>query len=99
MARTTVATEVASETVAATARLLTARGETAIGVGLAGAYVNPDLTITEDRCAMIEGVTRLADEPVGAVVANAGGAAPLTVSVKCFDAVATLEGIRPLKAK
>lgn len=100
MARTTVVTGAASGIGAATAALLRARGETVIGVDLAGSDVNADLTTAEGRRALVDGVARLADGPVDAVVANAGSAAPapFTVSVNYFGAVATLEGLRPLMA-
>ncbi len=100
MARTTVVTGSASGIGAATAALLKARGETVIGVDLAGADVNVDLTTAEGRAELVDGVARLADGPIDAVVANAGTAAqvPMAVSVNFFGAVATLEGLRPLMA-
>jgi NAD(P)-dependent dehydrogenase (short-subunit alcohol dehydrogenase family) len=100
MARTTVVTGAASGIGAATVRLLAGRGETVIGVDLAGTDVNVDLATSEGRAALVDGVARLVDGPVDAVVANAGSAAPapLTVSVNYFGAVATLEGLLPLMA-
>lgn len=98
--RTTVVTGAASGIGAATARLLTARGERVIGVDLAGSDVVADLSTPEGRTSMVDAVARLADGPIDAVVANAGSAAPapLTVSINYFGAVATLQGLLPLMA-
>lgn len=56
-----------------------------------------DLTSTDGRVALVRGVSRLAEERIDAVVANAGGGLPETgLSLNFFGAVATLEGLRPL---
>jgi NAD(P)-dependent dehydrogenase (short-subunit alcohol dehydrogenase family) len=98
MARITVVTGAASGIGAATARMLSERGERVIGVDLAGSDIAADLATPEGREAMIAAVTELSGGRVDAVVANAGSAAPnaLTVSINYFGAVATLEGLRPL---
>jgi NAD(P)-dependent dehydrogenase (short-subunit alcohol dehydrogenase family) len=73
-------------------------GERVIGVDLADADVDADLSTHEGRASMVAAVAQLADGPIDAVVANAGSAAPapMTVSINYFGAVATLEGLLPL---
>lgn len=100
MARTTVVTGAASGIGAATKKLLEARGERVIGVDLAGSDVTADLSTAEGRSAMVDAVRELSGGSIDAIVANAGSAAPvaLTVSINYFGAVATLKGLRPLLA-
>jgi NAD(P)-dependent dehydrogenase (short-subunit alcohol dehydrogenase family) len=83
MARITVVTGAASGIGAATARMLSERGERVIGVDLAGSDIAADLATPEGREAMIAAVTDLSGGRVDAIVANAGSAAPnaLTVSI------------------
>ncbi|MCR2793190.1 SDR family oxidoreductase [Microbacterium sp. zg.Y625] len=100
MARTAVITGSASGIGAATARLLTERGYRVIGVDIAGADVNVDLTTAEGRERLVTEVTDLSDGTVDVVIANAGLSSPTvaTAAVNYFGAVATLEGLRPLLA-
>jgi len=101
MARTIVVTGSASGIGAATTRLLRAGGDRVIGVDLAGADIDADLATPEGRAAMVDAVTEASGGTVDAVIANAGSAAqvPLTVSINYFGAVATLEGLQPLLAR
>ena len=101
MARTVVITGAASGIGAALARMLTERGDTVIGVDLAGSTIDADLSTDEGREAMITAVTEASGGSIDAVVANAGSAAPTasTVAINYFGTVATLEGLRPLLAK
>ncbi len=100
MARTIVVTGSASGIGAATTKLLRERGDRVIGVDLAGSDIDADLATPAGRAAMVEAVTEMSGGVVDAVVANAGSAAqvPLTVSINFFGAVATLEGLQPLLA-
>jgi NAD(P)-dependent dehydrogenase (short-subunit alcohol dehydrogenase family) len=100
MARTIVVTGSASGIGAATTKLLRERGDRVIGVDLAGSDIDADLATPAGRAAMVEAVTKMSGGVVDAVVANAGSAAqvPLTVSINFFGAVATLEGLQPLLA-
>jgi NAD(P)-dependent dehydrogenase (short-subunit alcohol dehydrogenase family) len=55
------------------------------------------LTTVEGRAALVDGVTRLSEGRIDAIVANAGGDPPETsLSLNFFGAVTTLEGLRPL---
>ena len=97
MDRTYVVTGAASGIGAATARYCRARGGRVIACDLHGADVVADLTSAEGRAALVEGVTRLSEGRIDAIVANAGGGPPETsISLNFFGAVATLEGLRPL---
>ncbi len=70
-----------------------------IACDLADADVVGDLTTSEGRAALVDGVTRLTGGRIDAIVANAGGGPPQTMlSLNFFGAVATLEGLRPLLA-
>jgi NAD(P)-dependent dehydrogenase (short-subunit alcohol dehydrogenase family) len=97
MKRTYVVTGAASGIGAATKRYVEERGGRVITCDLREADVIADLTTVVGRAALIEGVTRLAEGHVDAIVANAGGGPPETSpSLNFFGAVATLEALRPL---
>lgn len=98
--RTYVITGAASGIGKATRELLESRGERVIGVDLAGADVDADLSTPEGRAGLADAVTALAPDGIDAIVANAGVAqfTSLTVKVNFFGAVATLENLRPLLA-
>jgi NAD(P)-dependent dehydrogenase (short-subunit alcohol dehydrogenase family) len=98
--RTYVVTGAASGIGAATAHYLREQGGLVIGCDLHDADVIADLTTTEGRVALVDGVTRLTGGRIDAIVANAGGGVPETsMSLNFFGAVATLEGLRPLLAR
>jgi NAD(P)-dependent dehydrogenase (short-subunit alcohol dehydrogenase family) len=69
-----------------------------VGVDLHDAEIEADLATADGRAAMVDGVRSAAGSRVDAVIACAGIAAdvPLTVQVNFFGAIATLEGLRPL---
>lgn len=100
MTRTIVVTGAASGIGKATADLLTARGDTVIGVDLDGTDISADLTAHEGRDHMVARVRELSGGTIDGVVANAGLARelPATVGVNYFGALATLEELRPLLA-
>ncbi|TQJ30948.1 SDR family oxidoreductase [Microbacterium sp. SLBN-146] len=101
MSRTVVITGSASGIGKATAELLSDRGYRVIGVDIAHADVEVDLTTADGRAALVSGVTDLSGGTVDAVIANAGLASPTvaTAAVNYFGAVATLTGLRPLLAE
>src|SRR6266481_6103726 len=97
MDRTYVVTGAASGIGAATARYIRERGGRVIACDLHDADVIVDLATVEGRGELIDGVTRLSEGRIDAIVANAGGGPPETLlSLNFFGAVATLEGLRPL---
>lgn len=97
MDRTYVVTGAASGIGAATARYLRERGGRVIACDLRNADVMADLTTSEGRAALVDGVTRLTAGKIDAIVSNAGGGPPQTsLQLNFFGAVAALEGLRPL---
>jgi NAD(P)-dependent dehydrogenase (short-subunit alcohol dehydrogenase family) len=80
MDRTYVITGAASGIGAATARYCRGRGGRVIACDLHGADVVADLTTVEGRAALVDGVTRLSEDRIDAIVANAGGGPPETAS-------------------
>jgi NAD(P)-dependent dehydrogenase (short-subunit alcohol dehydrogenase family) len=97
MGRTYVVTGAASGIGAATARLLRQRRGRVIACDRHDADVVADLTTSDGRAALVDGVTRLSGGTIDAIVANAGGGPPETMlTLNFFGAVATLEGLRPL---
>jgi NAD(P)-dependent dehydrogenase (short-subunit alcohol dehydrogenase family) len=100
MERTIVVTGAASGIGAATARRLRQQGDRVVACDLHDADVIADLATREGRAALVEGVARIADGRIDAIVANAGGGPPATsLALNFFGAVATLEGLRPLLAE
>jgi NAD(P)-dependent dehydrogenase (short-subunit alcohol dehydrogenase family) len=86
---------------AATRALLESQGHQVVGVDLHHAEVVADLTTTDGRRAMIDGVADACGGTLDGVVAGAGVQSadpPTVVSLNFFGAVATLDGLRPLLA-
>lgn len=100
MERTAVITGSASGIGRAAAELLAERGYRVIGVDIAGADINVDLTTPEGRETLVAEVTERSGGTVDVVIANAGLSSPTvaTAAVNFFGAVATLAGLRPLLA-
>jgi NAD(P)-dependent dehydrogenase (short-subunit alcohol dehydrogenase family) len=97
MDRTYVITGSASGIGAATTSYLRERGDRVIACDLHDADVIADLTTSEGRAALINGVTRQSGGRIDGIVANAGGGpAETMLALNFFGAVATLEGLRPL---
>ena len=100
MTRTAVITGSASGIGRAAAELLVERGYRVIGVDIAGADINVDLTTPEGRQTLVAEVTERSGGTVDVVIANAGLSSPTvaTAAVNFFGAVATLTGLQPLLA-
>ena len=78
--------------------VLNSEGHTVIGVDVADAEVEADLSTPGGRKAMVREVDELCSSRLDGLVAAAGlqkGDAGTIVSVNYFGAVATLEGLRP----
>ncbi len=97
MDRTYVVTGAASGIGAATTRHLREQGNRVIACDLHDADVIADLSTSEGRAQLVEGVSRLSGGEIDAIVANAGGGPAETMpALNFFGTVATLEGLRPL---
>jgi len=98
MQRITVVTGAASGIGAATTRWLRQRGGRVISSDLHDADVIADLATPEGRTALMDGVARLSHGRIDAIIANAGGGPPeKSLQLNFFGAVATLDGLRPLR--
>lgn len=99
--RTYVVTGAGSGIGASTAALLRDRGEIVIGVDLKGAEIEADLSTTAGRKTAADRAIDLAGGSIDAVIACAGIAAPipLTVSVNYFGVTEFLEHLAPVLAK
>lgn len=82
----------------ATVELLDARDVEVIGVDLAGADINADLSTPEGRVALEAGVREQCPSGIDVIVANAGVLTDdeLSIKVNYFGAVETLERLRPM---
>ncbi|ALO65762.1 short-chain dehydrogenase [Arthrobacter alpinus] len=99
--RTYVITGAGSGIGASSAALLRERGEIVIGVDLKGAEIEADLSTTAGRKTAADRAIELADGKIDAVIACAGIAAPipLTVSVNYFGVTEFLNHLAPTLAK
>ena len=99
MDRTYVVTGAASGIGAATTSYLRERGCQVIACDLRNADVIANLTTSEGRAELVDGVTRMSGGKLDGIIANAGGGpAETSLQLNFFGAVATLEGLRPLLA-
>ncbi|WP_193116666.1 SDR family oxidoreductase [Brachybacterium tyrofermentans] len=101
MSRTYVVTGADSGIGRTTAQILTARGDTVIGVDLRDVEVSGDLSTPEGRVAAAEEATRLAGATVDAVIACAGLSIPkpITATVNYFGMTEFLEAMQPALAR
>lgn len=97
MTRTYVVTGSASGIGAATTELLRSQGHTVIGVDLAGAEVEGDLSTHEGRLAAASAAVEAADDGIDAVIACAGISAPIskTMSINFFGVTEFLSALQP----
>lgn len=101
MSRTIVVTGAGSGIGAALRSALLGRGDRVIGVDLAGADVDADLSTPAGRVTAVEEVGTLSDGTVDGVVTCAGTSVPgeAMVTVNFFGSTAVAEGLRPLLAR
>ncbi|SDB87551.1 NAD(P)-dependent dehydrogenase, short-chain alcohol dehydrogenase family [Sanguibacter gelidistatuariae] len=101
MSRTYIVTGSASGIGAATAELLTSRGERVIGIDLRGADIEADLSTPAGRADAAAKAIELSGGTIDAVIACAGISAPipLTVAVNYFGVTELLEALAPTLAK
>lgn len=101
MSRTYIVTGSASGIGAATAELLTSRGERVIGIDLRGADIEADLSTPAGRTAAAAQAVELSAGSIDAVIACAGISAPipLTVAVNYFGVTELLEALAPTLAQ
>lgn len=97
MARTYVVTGSASGIGAATASLLRSRGEKVIGIDLANADVEADLSSAAGRLAAAAKASELAGGKIDAVIACAGISAPIskTMAINYFGVTELLTALLP----
>jgi NAD(P)-dependent dehydrogenase (short-subunit alcohol dehydrogenase family) len=101
MARTVCITGSAGGIGAATRARLERDGARVIGVDVRDAEVIADLSTSEGRAAMVQGVADACGGVLDGLVAGAGvmGEGRKVVAINYFGAVATLEGLRPFLAR
>ncbi|KAM9864079.1 SDR family NAD(P)-dependent oxidoreductase [Leucobacter sp. BZR 635] len=100
MIRTYVVTGSASGIGATTAQTLRDRGDRVIGIDLAGAEVEADLSTNAGRLDAAKRATELADGVIDGVIACAGISAPIakTISINYFGVTELLEALQPALA-
>lgn len=101
MSRTVVVTGAGSGIGAALSADLIARGHRVLGVDLAGADVDADLSTPAGRAVAVEQIGSLSGGVVDGVVTCAGTSVPgeAMVTVNFFGTTAVVEGLRPLLAR
>lgn len=99
--RTIVVTGAASGIGAATAHLLTERGDRVIGIDLADADISADLSTPAGRQGAVDAVIEACDGSLDGVVTCAGlsGNSPLLVRVNYFGTTELLDGLRATLAE
>lgn len=98
MQRTAVVTGSGRGIGQATVELLRSQGVHVVGVDLAGADINVDLSQEEGRAALEAGVRERCPDGIDVIVGNAGVLSEdeLSLQVNYFGAVETLERLRPM---
>ena len=99
--RTTIVTGTRSGMGKAVAMLLAERGERVIGLDVADAHINADLSTAEGRQSGVDAAIALSGSSIDAVIACAGVAVsdgPQTVSVNYFGVVDLINGLHPILA-